>query len=159
MRPLALHIGPDGDVMRTSERFLGRNFAKWETTFTCQVNSLLEAVPQRFSVKEVFLEISQIHRKTPVPESLFLINLQASSLSPSTLSKRRLCHRYFPVNFAKFLRTRFFAEHLWWLLLPCLLFVLSIQIITNTRSLRAPYSPNPITDKRGGQGLFFSQPT
>ena len=37
----------------------------------------------------------------------------------ATLSKRRLWHRcrYFPVNFAKFLRTPFFTEHLRWLLL------------------------------------------
>ena len=32
----------------------------------------------------------------------FLIKLQAS---PVILLKKRLCHRYFPVNFAKFLRT------------------------------------------------------
>ena len=31
----------------------------------------LEAVVQRCSIKKVFLEILQIHRKTPVPESLF----------------------------------------------------------------------------------------
>ena len=31
--------------------------------------------------------------------------------------KQRLWHRCFPVNFAKFLRTPFFTEHLWWLLL------------------------------------------
>ena len=31
--------------------------------------------------------------------------------------KKRLRHRCFPVNFSKFLRARFFAEHLRWLLL------------------------------------------
>ena len=31
--------------------------------------------------------------------------------------KKRLWHRCFPVNFMKFLRTPFFTEHLWWLLL------------------------------------------
>ena len=31
--------------------------------------------------------------------------------------KKRLWHRCFPVNFAKFLRTHFLTEHLWWLLL------------------------------------------
>ena len=36
---------------------------------------------------------------------------------PATLLKRRLWHRCFPMNFAKFLRTSFFTEHLWWLLL------------------------------------------
>ena len=29
----------------------------------------------------------------------------------------RLWHRCFPVNFVKFLRTRLFIEHFWWLLL------------------------------------------
>ena len=51
---------------------------------------------------EVFLEISQIHRKTPVPESLL---------------KKRLWPRCFPVNFAKFQRTPFVTEHFRWLLL------------------------------------------
>ena len=40
--------------------------------------------------------------------SPFLIKLQALRL---------LRHRCFPVNIAKFLRTVFFMEHLWWLLL------------------------------------------
>ena len=30
------------------------------------------------------------------------------------LLKKRLWHSCFPVNFAKFLRTSFFKEHLWW---------------------------------------------
>ena len=55
-----------------------------------------EAVVQSCSVKKVFLEIL---------------------LRPATLSKKRLWHRCFPVNFAKFLRTPFFTEHLRWLLL------------------------------------------
>ena len=49
----------------------------------------------------------------------FLINLQSSGLlfyyavlKPATLLKQRLWHRCFPVNFAKFLRTFFFTEHL-----------------------------------------------
>ena len=36
---------------------------------------------------------------------------------PAILLKRRLWHRCVPVNFAKFLRTTFFTEHLRWLLL------------------------------------------
>ena len=32
---------------------------------------MTEAVVRRCSVKKLFLKISQIHRKTPVPESLF----------------------------------------------------------------------------------------
>ena len=42
-------------------------------------------------------------------------------LRSATLLKKRLWHRCFPVNFAKFLRTPFFAEHIWWLLLSILL--------------------------------------
>ena len=38
-------------------------------------------------------------------------------LRPATLSKKRLWHRCFPVNFMKFLRTPFYIRHLWWLLL------------------------------------------
>ena len=60
---------------------------------------------------EVFCRCSwkfhKIHRKTPEPESL----------RPATLIKKRLWPRCFPVNFAKFLRTAFIVEHLWWLLL------------------------------------------
>ena len=41
-------------------------------------------------------------------------------LRPATLLRKRFWHRSFPVNFAKFLRTPFFKEHLRWLLLKCL---------------------------------------
>ena len=60
-----------------------------------------KTVTQRCSVKKVFFKISQIHRKTPVPES----------------PKKRLWHRCFSVNFAKFKRTPFFKEHLQWVFL------------------------------------------
>ena len=38
-------------------------------------------------------------------------------LRPATLLKKRLWHRCFSVNFAKFLRTPFLTKHLWQLLL------------------------------------------
>ena len=64
---------------------------------------LLEAVVQRCSVKTVILEISQ--------------NFQENlDLRPTTLLKKRLWRRCFPVNFVIFLRTPFYIEHLWWLL-------------------------------------------
>ena len=44
----------------------------------------------------------------------FLIKLQAR---PANLLRRRLWHMCFPVNFEKFLRTPFYIEHLWLLLL------------------------------------------
>ena len=42
-------------------------------------------------------------------------------LKPATLLKKRLWHRCFPVNFAKFLRKPFLKEHLRWLFLHMLL--------------------------------------
>ena len=52
----------------------------------------------------------KIHRKTSVPGTLFLIKLQAWVCN---LFKKRLWYRCFSVNFARFLRTRFFTEQLW----------------------------------------------
>ena len=39
-----------------------------------------------------------------------------TGLRPTTLVKKKLWHRCFPVNFVKFLRTPFCTDHLWWLL-------------------------------------------
>ena len=41
---------------------------------------------------------------------------KVAGLRAATLSKKRLWHRCFTVNFTKFIRTIFFTEHLWWLL-------------------------------------------
>ena len=67
-----------------------------ENTLTEKTTNILEAITHTCSVKKVFLEISQ------------------------NLLKKRLCHRCFPVNFAKFLITPFLTEHLQWLLLTFL---------------------------------------
>ena len=48
-------------------------------------------------------------------QSLFFNKV--AGLRPATLFKKRLWHRCFPVNFAKFLKTPFLTEHLLWLLL------------------------------------------
>ena len=56
-----------------------------------------------------------IRRRIPVLESLFN---NVVGLQDCNFIKKRFQHRYFPVNFAKFLRTPSFIEHLWWLLLP-----------------------------------------
>ena len=42
---------------------------------------------------------------------------EVAALMPATLLKKSLCHRCFPVNFAKLLRAPVFTEHLRWLLL------------------------------------------
>ena len=54
--------------------------------------------------------------------------LWISKAPPATLLEKRLWHRCFPVNFAKFLRTPFFTEHLWQLLLNI---VPNLKIPTN----------------------------
>ena len=66
------------------------------------------------SVKKIFLEILQNSQKSTCA-SLFFNKFVG--LRPATLLKKRLWHRCFPVNFAKFLRTTFLTEHLRWLLL------------------------------------------
>ena len=62
-----------------------------------------EAVVKSCSVKKAFLEILQNSLENACARVSFL--------------KKRLWHRCFPVNFAKFLRTSFLIEHLRWLLL------------------------------------------
>ena len=56
-------------------------------------------------------------------QSLFLIQLQA--LGPDI---KRLWHRSFPLNFAKFLRTPFLIKHLQWLLLSKMWLALQFSI-------------------------------
>ena len=53
-----------------------------------------------------------------MPESFFN---EAAGHRPITLLKKRLWHRSFPVNFAKFLSIPFLTEHLQWLLLHSLI--------------------------------------
>ena len=57
--------------------------------------------------KKVFLEVSRNSQENTCPESLFNKVNNNKGLRPATLLKKRLCHRCFPVNFAKFLRTPF----------------------------------------------------
>ena len=75
-----------------------------------QQNALLrEAVVQMCSVKKVLLKILQNPQE---------------KISPETLLNKRLWHGYFPVNFVNFLRTPFFQEHFW-----CLLLTISISYL------------------------------
>ena len=70
--------------------------------------------PEVFCKKRVlrtFVKFTGKHLR----QSLFFNKV--AGLSPATLFKKRLWHSCFPLNFAKFLGTRFFIEHIWWLLL------------------------------------------
>ena len=74
------------------------------------VNLHTEAVARSCSVKKVFLELLQNSQENNCARVCFLNKV-------ATLLKKRLWHRFFPVNFAKFPRTLFLTEHLRWLLL------------------------------------------
>ena len=88
--------------IKNHSNLLLEDYAKFQST---------EAVAQRSSVKKVFLEFSQNSQENTCARVFFLIKLRP----PATLLKKRLWHGCFPLNFAKFFRTSFFTEHLWWL--------------------------------------------
>ena len=67
------------------------------------------------SVQKVFSKISQNWQENTCAWVSFLIKLQVSVMQ--LYLKKRLWHRCFPVNFAKFLGKPFFIEHVRWLLL------------------------------------------
>ena len=75
-----------------------------------KLRTYAEAVVQRYSVKKVFLEISQNSQENSCARVSFLIVV---GLRAASLLRKRLYHRCFPVNFVKFVRTLFFTEHLW----------------------------------------------
>ena len=67
--------------------------------------------PDVFCTKSVLKNVAKFTGKH-LCQSLFLIKLQAW---PTTLLKKRLWNRCFPVNFATFLRTSLLGKHLFWL--------------------------------------------
>ena len=77
--------------------------------------SVLRSSPQRCSMKKVVLRNFAKFTGKHLCQSFFFNKV--AGLRPATSLKKRLWHRCFPVNFVKFLRTTFFIEHLWWLLL------------------------------------------
>ena len=87
-------------------------------------HKIIRSSHQGCSVKKVFLEILQNSEENTCARASFLI---VSGLRPSTLLKKRLWHKCFPVTFAKFLRTPFLNEHLWWLLLKVCTFCSFLQ--------------------------------
>ena len=73
-----------------------------------------EAVAQSFSVKKVFLEISQNSQEIACARFSLLIKLQVKV--GSFILKETLA-QVLPLHFAEFWRTPFLTEHLWRLLL------------------------------------------
>ena len=69
------------------------------------LNRFSRSSHQRCSVKKgVLKNLCKFNRKTPVSESLVI------KLKASTLLKKRLHHRYFPVKFTKFSATAIFKS-------------------------------------------------
>ena len=92
------------------------------------------------SVKKVFLKILHNSMEVPVPESLFN---KVAGLRPAMLLKKRSWHRWFPVNFAKFLRIPSFRKHLWWLLLT-----FSVNLtVCNLQFMKSPVELNSCLSK------------
>ena len=78
-------------------------------------------------------KICQNSQENTCYQSLFFNKVVGSR--PAILLKKRLRHRYFPVNFVKFLRTPVFAEHLCWLLLYYAWKKVWIQLMTNNKEI------------------------
>ena len=89
--------------------FLFLVFKETDKTNLC-VNKVRNSRPEVFCKKGVLRNFAK-----HLCQSLFCNKV--AGLRPATLLKKRLWHRCFPVNFAKFLRTPFLTEHLRWLLL------------------------------------------
>ena len=75
--------------------------------------------PEVFCKKKVFLEILQNSQENTCIRVSFLIKFPAL---PASLLKKRLWHQCFLPHFAKFLRTPYFIEHLWRLLVETCMF-------------------------------------
>ena len=94
---------------------------KWYTRLTNK-HTLLWAItilfrnsrPDVFCKKGILRNFAKLSGKR-LCQSLYFNKV--AGLRPANLLKQRLWRRCFLENFAKFLRTPFLIEHLWWLLL------------------------------------------
>ena len=87
--------------------------------------------PEVFCKKSVLRNFTKFTGKH-LCQSLFFNKI--AGLSPAALLRKRLWHRCFPVNFAKFLRTPFFTEHIRSLPLIIKLFAKTVNLKTITLS-------------------------
>ena len=66
--------------------------------------------PEVFYKKRCSQKFHKNLQENPCARASFLIKLQAWGLRPATLLKKRLWHKYFPVNFVKFLAIPFLHQ-------------------------------------------------
>ena len=92
-------------LMSMTRMLIGMLVQKWQkNVFWKLVWYLTEAVTRRFSLEKVFLEISQNSQESTCAR------VCARDLRPAVLSKKRIWHRCFPVNFVKFLTAGLYDE-------------------------------------------------
>ena len=94
------------------------SFTSFTSTATSTVACIAMAATSRSSRQEVFYKKCVLRNfpkftRKDLCQSLFFNKV--AGLMPATLLKKRLWHKCFPVNFAKFLRISFLTEHLRWL--------------------------------------------
>ena len=89
--------------------------------------------PEVFCKKDVLRNFAKF-----IAKHLYLSLFFSYRPRPATLLKKRLWQWCFPVNFVKFLRTLFYIQHLWWLLLKNIHHNLNWETrkITGCKSLR-----------------------
>ena len=105
-------------MVENKDEYLFTLICLWSKDFRKALNALRklsEAVVRRWSVKKVFVEISQKLTGKHLCQRFFFNKV--AGLRPATLLEKSLWRRCFPMNFAKFLKTPFFTEHLRWLFL------------------------------------------
>ena len=124
----------------------------------------IETIAQRCSVKKVFLEISQYSPENTCVRVSILIKLQTWGPEACNFIKKETPVR-FPVKFAKFLRTLFLTESLWWLLLraPNFVSVPRLCTVQNTLNssakadLRTPFLQNSSLWLLSNVSYFFKK--
>ena len=97
--------------------------------FCSEIKSVDRSSHRRCSVKKGILRNFTKFTGKYLCQSLFFNKV--AGLSPATLLKKRLWHRCFRVNFARFTRTPFLTEHPWWLLLYLLKKLVFIKAADN----------------------------
>ena len=101
-------------VQRCSAKKMFLEIVSWVTHDGETIGIEQKLPPEVFYKKGVLRKFAKFTGK-PLCRSLFFSKV--AGLKLATLLKKRLSHKCFPVNFANFLRTPFFIEHLWWQLL------------------------------------------
>ena len=113
---LKKEISDDGDLLLAPMTKVSTFFFNSDQGIRVSFTNIshISSRPEVFCKKGVLRNIAKFTGKH-LYQSLFFNKVTGMRIA--TLLKKRIWHRCFPVNFAKFLRTPIFKEHIWWLLL------------------------------------------